>query len=283
MFEALEGTSPLKVTAARWEKVNRTVPVETPVAIVYDGVTHAVMLASPVDLEDFAVGFSLTEGKIKSLDDVVDIDIVQRENGVEARIWLGPAASLANAERRRAMLGPTGCGLCGVESLDAALPAVPRVEETLTLDASEVRAAMTSIMPAQVMNAQVKAMHAAGFWRPGDGLLALREDVGRHNALGKLAGACRRGGIDTSSGIIVLTSRISVELVQKAAALGAQVVIAVSAPTGLAIRTADAAGITLIAIARGDSFEVFTHRKRIRCNPDQTQCTPKENSFHEAC
>lgn len=283
MFEALEGTSPLKVTAARWQKVSRTVPVETPVAIVYDGVTHAVMLASPVDLEDFAVGFSLTEGKINSLDDVMEVDVVQQENGIEARIWLGPAAGLANAERRRAMLGPTGCGLCGVESLDAALPEVPRVAETLTLDASEVRAATTSVMPAQILNAQVKAMHAAGFWRPGHGLLALREDVGRHNALDKLAGACKRSGVDTSSGVIVLTSRVSVELVQKAAKLGTQAIIAVSAPTGLAIRTADAAGITLIAVARGDSFEVFTHHRRIRSSPDQTKSTPKENSFHEAC
>lgn len=282
MFEALEGTSPLKVTTARCERVSRTVPVETPVAIVYDGVTHAVMLASPVDLEDFAIGFSLTEGKINSLDDVVEVDVVQREKGIEARVWLAPRAGLANAERRRAMLGPTGCGLCGVESLDAALPVVPRVEATLSLNASEVLAAISSVMPAQIMNAQVKAMHAAGFWRPGDGLMALREDVGRHNALDKLAGACERSGIDSSSGVIVLTSRVSVELVQKAAALGTQAIIAVSAPTGLAIRTADAAGITLIAIARGDSFEVFTHRERIR-GPDQTKCTPKEDSFYEAC
>lgn len=283
MSEALGQTSPLKMSAAGCERISRIVPEETPIAIVYDGVTHAVMLASPVDVEDFAIGFSLTEGKINSPDDIVEIDIVRRENGIEVRVWLAPEAGLANAKRRRTLLGPTGCGLCGIESLDAALPAVPRITSSLTLDASELLAAISSVMPAQVLNAQARAMHAAGFWAPGAGLLKLREDVGRHNALDKLAGACARSGIETSRGIIVLTSRVSVELIQKTAAIGAPIVTAVSVPTALALRTAEAAGITLIAIARGDSFEVFTHPQRVAPNPNQSNMIPEENAFHEAC
>lgn len=283
MSEALGQTSPLKMSAAGCERISRIVPEETPIAIVYDGVTHAVMLASPVDLEDFAIGFSLTEGKITRLDDIVGTDIAAHENGIEIRIWLAAHAGLSNAKRRRALLGPTGCGLCGVESLDAALPVVPRVEAPLPLDASDVLAAVASVTPAQTLNAQVRAMHAAGLWMPGTGLIALREDVGRHNALDKLAGACARGQRDVSTGVIVLTSRVSVEMIQKAAVLGAPIVIAVSVPTALALRTAETAGITLIAIARGDSFEVFTHPERVTTNPNPPNMIPEENAFHEAC
>lgn len=283
MSEALERTSPLKISPAKCERIGRMVPEETPIALVYDGVTHAVMLASPVDIEDFAIGFSFTEGKISNLDDVVEVDIVPRENGIEARIWLAPRAAVTNAKRRRALLGPTGCGLCGVESLEAALPVIQQVESDLVLNVEDVLTAIESVMPAQVLNAQVKAMHAAGLWRKGEGLVALREDVGRHNALDKLTGACVRNGIDASSGVIVLTSRVSVEMIQKAAKLGASIVVAVSAPTALALRTADAAGITLIAIARDDSFEVFTHRDRLRHGPGPENSTLKENALHEAC
>jgi FdhD protein len=283
MPEALGRTSPLKVSAAGCAPVSRTVPEETPVALVYDGVTHAVMLASPVDLEDFATGFSLTEGKITRVDDIVDTDIVAHENGIEIRIWLAAHAGLQNAERRRAMLGPTGCGLCGVESLDAALPVTPRVDAPLTLSACDVVNAVASVTAAQTLNAQVKAMHAAGLWKPGTGLAALREDVGRHNALDKLAGACLRNRADVSSGVVVLTSRVSVEMIQKAAVLGAPVIVAVSAPTGLALRTAEAAGITLIAIARGDSFEVFTHPGRVAMDGAARTPSFQENASHEVC
>lgn len=283
MPEALGRSAPLKMSAVGCSPVSRAIPEETPIALVYDGVTHAVMLASPVDLEDFAIGFSLTEGKITRLDDIIGTDIVTHENGIEIRIWLAPRAGLHNAQRRRAMLGPTGCGLCGVESLDAALPVTPRVDVPLTLGASDVLRAVASVTPAQTLNAQVKAMHAAGLWKPGTGLVALREDVGRHNALDKLAGACARSHTDVSSGVIVLTSRVSVEMVQKAAVLGAPVVIAVSAPTALALRTAETAGITLIAIARGDSFEVFTHPCRVAMDRAPVPPFSLENAFHEVC
>jgi len=263
MAGPLSRTRALRVSGGAGRETSRVLPEETPVALVYDGTTHAVMMASPSDLEDFAVGFSLTEGKISRPGDIADLEIVVHAAGIEARMWLVPAAGHDIAVRRRAMLGPTGCGLCGVDSLEAALPEVPVVRAALTLTPAEVSAAVASARPAQVMNAEARALHAAGFWTPGDGLVALREDVGRHNALDKLVGALARRGIDAAAGLVVLTSRLSVEMVQKAAAIGAPVIAAVSAPTALALRTAEAAGITVVAVARDDGFEIFTHPHRI--------------------
>lgn len=243
--------------------VERTVPEEIPVALVYDGTTHAVMLASPSDLEDFAIGFSLTERRISGPADVAELEIVRHASGIEARMWLAPAAARVALDRRRALLGPTGCGLCGIDSLDAALPAVPKVGTGPVLTAAQVEAAVAALRPGQVLNAEARALHAAGLWRPGRGLVAVREDVGRHNALDKLAGALARAGDTAEGAVLVLSSRLSVELVQKAAAIGASVVAAVSAPTALALRTAEAAGMTVIGIARDDGFELFTGEDRI--------------------
>lgn len=246
----------------------RLLPQETPVAVVYDASTHAVMMATPLDLEDFAVGFSLTEGVIADASDIRAIEIVEAELGVEARVWLASGRSQALAARRRRMAGPTGCGLCGVDSLAEAVRIPPRVGAGLRLTADQVLAAMASLAPGQTLNASTHAVHAAGFWRPDAGLLALREDVGRHNALDKLAGALARmdgarGKTQGGDGAVLLTSRVSVEMVQKAAVIGAPVLIAVSAPTALAVRVAEAAGLTLVAVARQDGFEVFTHPERI--------------------
>jgi len=241
----------------------RTLPEEVPVALVYDGTTHAVMLASPADLEDFAVGFSLTERRIAALADIAEIEIVAHPSGIEARMWLAPSAGRAVLDRRRALLGPTGCGLCGIDSLDAALPPVPPVADGPRFTVAEVEAAVAALRPAQVLNAEARALHGAGLWRPGAGLVAVREDVGRHNALDKLAGALARAGEPAAGGMLVMSSRLSVELVQKAAAIGVSVVAAVLAPTALALRTAEAAGMTVVGIARDDGFEIFTGRERI--------------------
>ncbi len=247
--------------------VERILPEEVPVALVYDGTTHAVMLASPGDLEDFAIGFSLTERRIATPADIAEIEIVAQPTGIEARMWLAPAVGRAVLDRRRALLGPTGCGLCGIDSLDAALPPVPPVVEGRPLPVAAIEAAAAALRPAQILNAEARALHAAGFWRPGTGpgtgLVAVREDVGRHNALDKLAGALARANEDATTGVLVLSSRLSVELVQKAAAIGVPIVVAVSAPTALALRTAEAAGITVVAIARDDGFEIFTRPDRI--------------------
>lgn len=264
MSDPVVRVSSLKVTAAGGIPSARALPEETPVALVYDGTTHAVMMATPQDLEDFAYGFSLAEGQVDGPDDIESLDVVEQPNGIELRMWLARGAAHRFATRRRAMLGPTGCGICGVESLEQALPKLePVARGTRTFSPTEIQAAVSSLAPAQVLNAEARALHAAGFWTLDRGLVALREDVGRHNALDKLAGALARSGTDAAEGVVVLTSRISVEMVQKAAHMRAPVVVAVSAPTALALRTADAAGITLVGIARDDGFEVFTHPSRI--------------------
>lgn len=242
----------------------RQVAEEVPVALVYDASTEAVMMATPADLEDFAYGFSLTEGLISQPEDIRRLDIVPGPNGIEARMWLTAECSQSLTARRRSRTGPTGCGLCGLDSLEEVLRLrVPIGPSALQMTASDILNAVTSLETRQPLGEQTRAVHAAGFWSPGEGLVAVREDVGRHNALDKLAGALARTGVTGETGAIVLTSRVSLEMVQKAAVIGAPVLIAISAPTALALRTAEAAGLTVIAVARHNGFEVFTHPERI--------------------
>ena len=241
----------------------RLVPTETPIALSYNRTTHAVMLGTPADLEDFAIGFSLSEAIIETPADILALDIITIPAGIECRMDLAPARLDALTRRQRRLAGPSGCGLCGLESLDAAIRPLPRVPPGISLTPGMVHAAIDSMPPAQALNDATRAVHAAAFWTPAEGLLALREDVGRHNALDKLAGALARQGIAAANGIVLLSSRISIEMVQKAAIMSAPVVVAVSAPTSLAIQQADQAGLTLIGIARQDGFEVFTSPNRI--------------------
>lgn len=225
---------------------------EVPVALVFEGVTQAVMMASPTDLEDFLLGFALTERMITQPGQLLRSERVQQDRGIELRGWLDPLASKRFSERRRAMAGPVGCGLCGLESLAAALRPLPKMlrsETALPRAAPDVVAAeqaLQSLRRAQPLQDAVRAVHAAGFWT-GTRLALVREDVGRHNALDKLAGALARTGGDPAAGALVLTSRLSVDLVQKAAMIGARVLIAPSAPTALAVAEAQAAGLSLIA------------------------------------
>jgi FdhD protein len=241
----------------------RAVPEEIPVALTYNGTSHAVMMATPADLEDFATGFSLSECMIRDLAEIESLEIVELDEGIELRMRLAEPRIRQIRERRRRLAGPTGCGLCGIESLADALPRLPRINGDARFEPAHLLAALDQIASAQALHGATRAVHAAALWRSGDGLLAVREDVGRHNALDKLIGATARAGEPADASVLVLTSRVSVEMVQKAAMLGAPVMVAVSAPTALAIRTAEAAGITLVAVARSDGFEVFTHRHRI--------------------
>jgi FdhD protein len=243
---------------------DRAIPEETAIAFTYNTASYAVMMATPQDLEDFAIGFSLTEGVISSIDAVDSIDIVEEEMGIELRIWLKARDAVEFLGRRRKMAGPTGCGLCGVESLVEAMRPPPTVGEGRVFTPDQLMTAVESLFPLQMLKKEPRAVHAAGFWEPERGLVAVREDVGRHNALDKLAGAMARDGATARSGLVVLTSRVSVEMVQKSAAIGAPMIVAVSAPTALAVRMAEACGMTLVAIARKDGFEVFTHPRRVK-------------------
>ena len=241
----------------------RFIPEETPLALTYNGGTYAVMMGTPQNLEDFAVGFSLSEGIVKSVDDIRSLEAVRLDDGIEVRMWLEQDNAARISERRRHIAGPTGCGICGVESIAEAIRPAAVVPQSQTFTQQQIMIAMQAIAPLQSINMQTRAVHAAAFWSPSNGIVALREDVGRHNALDKLAGSLARSRTDAGVGMVLLTSRVSVEMVQKTAAIGAPVMVAVSAPTALAVRTAEAAGITLIAIARSDGFEVFTHQGRV--------------------
>nr|WP_245504530.1 formate dehydrogenase accessory sulfurtransferase FdhD [Aquabacter spiritensis] len=249
----------------------RAVPEETPVALTYNGTTQAVMMASPRDIADFALGFSLTEGIVASPADLISLDVIAVEDGIEARMWIAEDRMARLSARRRHLAGPTGCGLCGVESLAEAIRPAAHVAADAIFTPEALLAAMALLGPAQTLNHATRAVHAAGYFEPGRGLLAVCEDVGRHNALDKLVGKVAALQAQPARGLLLLTSRVSIEMVQKAAVLGVGVIAAVSAPTSLAIRTADAAGVTLAAIVRPDGFEVFTHPARIAPGPAQKQ------------
>ncbi len=242
---------------------SRTVPREVPIALTYNRATHAVMLATPADLEDFAIGFSLSEGIIRRPGDVQTLEIVTVPDGIECRMDLDTNQLEALTQRQRRLAGPSGCGLCGLDSLAAAIRPAQAAPAGQRFTPAMIQTAMRAMPPAQTLNAATHAVHAAAFWTPDAGLLVLREDIGRHNALDKLSGALARAGLTASEGLLLLSSRVSVEMIQKAATLGAPVVVAISAPTSLAIDVAAAAGITLIGVARDDGFEVFTRADRV--------------------
>ncbi len=251
----------------------RQIAEETAIALSYAGSTYAVMMATPGDLEDFAMGFSMSEGIITGPGDIESIDIVAVDGGIDLQISLKEEVNAALIRRKRAIVGPVGCGLCGVESIEEALrPAADVSKVALTLSAETIADAVRSLTANQSLNAITRATHAAGFYIPdlgqgqgqGQGLMAWREDVGRHNALDKLFGHLVRNNISGTTGCVVITSRLSVELVQKTARLGASVLLAVSAPTGLAIDMAVKAGMTLVALVRGDDFEIFSGFDRIK-------------------
>jgi formate dehydrogenase accessory protein FdhD len=252
------------------EEGSELVADEVPVALVYNGITHAVMLASPLDLDDFALGFTLGERIVRQRRDVYDIEIEHTARGIalQVRIAAGAMARLKGA--RVARLGKTGCGLCGVDSLDyfeqeACLPdasdrPAPPVRR---FEAAALHRAMGAMAARQQLHHATGAVHAAA-WADADGqVLCLREDVGRHNALDKLVGALARSDAALGEGFAVVTSRASFEMVQKAARAGIGLLAAVSAPTALAVRMADGAGLTLAGFVRGGRHVIYSHPERL--------------------
>jgi FdhD protein len=253
----------LRVEAGRPAPRLETVAEEEPIALVYNGLSYAVMMATPNDLEDFALGFSLTEGILSSPSELYDIAVERLPRGAEVRLTVAASRFADLRARQRNLAGRTGCGLCGVDTIAEALRPVTHVASPMRFEAAAITAAMAAFPALQALNREVGAVHAAGLARADGAILAVREDVGRHNALDKLAGHVAREGLPAGQGFVVVTSRCSYEMVHKTAAAGVPLIASVSAPTALAIAFAEEAGVTLCAFARDDRFTVYAGRERI--------------------
>lgn len=256
----MEPTRPIPRQRYGTGRPPRALAQEVAIALTYNGSTQAVMMATPADIIDFAYGFSLTEG-LASFAEIETIEVVDTDLGVDVQIWVAAAAQARLATRRRNMAGPVGCGLCGIDSLEQAVRTPAQAVGGIGLSPSDITSAMQSLTDHQPLHDSTRAVHAAALWLPDRGIVMVREDVGRHNALDKLGGALVQSPM--GQGAIIMTSRVSIDIVQKCAAMGQSMLIAVSAPTQAAVQMADAAGITLIANARPDGFEAFTHLNRI--------------------
>lgn len=236
---------------------------EAPVSLIYNDMPHVVMLATPTDLEDFALGFSITEGIVQRADEVLSTRVYQRSNGIEVRVKITEQRFSCLADKGRNMTGRTGCGLCGSNNLEQAIRPTNPVHGNLAVPATELCDALNQLYERQTLNQLTGAVHAAAWVVPGQGIQHVREDVGRHNALDKLIGLLLRAGKNPADGFLIMTSRASYELVQKAATVGITLLAAISAPTGLAIRLAEDTGLTLVGFARGDQHVVYTHSERL--------------------
>lgn len=263
MKGSLHEVTALRLTADSSAALDDRVIVEAPVALLYNGESFAVMMATPEALEDFALGFALGEGIVATPQEFRLVDVVPHEQGVALHAAIPQARFDDLQQRRRGLEGRSGCGLCGVESLQAALRDVPKVPSTGVVPATRIHAALADLARRQPLNALSGGVHAAAFAH-AHGLL-VREDVGRHNALDKLIGAMARydAPLHAADGFALITSRASYEMVHKAATAGLGLLVAISAPTDLAIRTAESAGLTLAAFARGGSLNVYSHPQRI--------------------
>lgn len=264
----------LAVTRDRSHPLLRAVPDEVPVALVYNGHSQAVMMATPADLEDFAIGFSLTEQIVDSPEAIGIVDVVETAKGirVEMRVADEVSARLA-AQRNRTLAGNTGCGLCGVDTLEQVEKRLRPVAPGTVVAFPVIQHALSGLTQQQRLNAEARAVHAAAYADAHGNLLQVREDVGRHNALDKLIGARARAGMAPDTGLCLITSRCSYEMVQKAAVAGFPIVVAISAPTAPAVRIAQETGMTLVALARDDGMMVFSGSQRIgrSCRNDDSR------------
>ena len=251
------------VRAGREFAVHDWVADEVPVALEYNGISHAVMLATPLDLDDFALGFSLSEGILDAPHELYAVDEVPSELGITLRLHVASGAFARLKDRRRGLAGRTGCGLCGTESLAHVARDLPVLVDGAPLSRDAISRAMSQFCALQTLQQATGAVHAAA-WCSADGEVRwLREDVGRHNALDKLVGALAAQDVDASTGFIAVTSRASFEMVQKTAMAGVPLLAAVSAPTSFAVATAERARLTLVGFARKDDLAVYSHPERL--------------------
>ncbi|MBX3656422.1 MAG: formate dehydrogenase accessory sulfurtransferase FdhD [Ramlibacter sp.] len=265
----LAGTRSVAVSGRRAGRVYEAqdcVAEEVPVALEFNGISHAVMLASPVDLEDFALGFALTEGIVQAASEVHDIDLLSSPQGMTVQLRIASARFAALKERRRTLAGRTGCGLCGTESLGDAVRAPAPLQTPVRFAASAVTAALQALRSRQALHEATGATHAAGWARASGELALAREDVGRHNALDKLVGALMRERLPAGDGFIVITSRASYEMVGKTARAGVALLAAVSGVTGLAVDVASQARVALAGFARGQDLTLYAHPQRLLWN-----------------
>ncbi len=257
-----------EVAVERWRGGTVTqerdlVAEEMPVALVYHGVPHVVMLATPADLEDYAVGFTLSEGLVAHPDEIRGVEVICGEESAEVRITVAWERFSALLDRRRNLTGRSGCGLCGQETVEQAVREIKPVGQGVRLSVTELHEAIGQLAQLQPINTRTGSVHAAAWIVPGKGIQLVREDVGRHNALDKTIGALVRSGMDPAAGALLLTSRASFEMVQKSAAVGVALVAAFSAPTAFAVRLAERAGMTLVAFAREHQHVVYAHSWRL--------------------
>ncbi|WP_246189932.1 formate dehydrogenase accessory sulfurtransferase FdhD [Pandoraea communis] len=241
-----------------WQQASDELADEVPVALEFNGISHVVMLATPADIEDFALGFALSEGILNDRRECYGVDVTATPLGITAHLEVSSRAFAGLKERRRNLTGRTGCGLCGTESLDQVLRPLPAAGPALRVSHAALAAAYAGLAQHQPLNGVTGAVHGAAWCSPQGEVLCLREDVGRHNALDKLIGALARDGQAFDSGFLLMTSRASVEIVQKAAQVGIPMVAAVSAATALAVRTAQAAGVALVGFVRGEQCVIYT-------------------------
>ncbi|HEY0179855.1 MAG TPA: formate dehydrogenase accessory sulfurtransferase FdhD [Dokdonella sp.] len=248
----------------RVERVRDAVAEEIPVAFVYNDRPHAVMMATPADLEDFALGFSLSEAIVDDAAQCERVEVVEALAGIELRVTIPPAKGARLEDRVRELTGRTGCGVCGAQTLEAAVRHPPAVAAPPNVEEPALKRALAELQRRQTINAATGAVHAAAWAGLDGGIVLLREDVGRHNALDKLIGAMHRAGIDARAGFLVVTSRASYEMVMKAATVGVGFLAAISAPTALAIALAGETNLTLVGFARADGYSIYANAARLR-------------------
>ena len=233
--------------------LTRAIAIEAPVSVEVSGIGYAVMMATPADLEDYALGFALAEGLVETPAQLTKVGVNPIEGGWALRLWLSPDRAHLALERARRRVSESSCGLCGIENIEEVLRPLPRLPTRVEVDRSAIAQALAALADHQPLGRATGAVHAAAFCTPAGEILHAREDVGRHNALDKLVGALARAGVDPASGFILLSARCSYELVEKTVRAGCPMLVTISAPTSLAAGRAAAAGLTLVALARADS------------------------------